>query len=672
MTQGVTFDGLAPTQTPEHAASFAELLQTALADEYTAGGRAALIDAATRRMATSRGVTADGLVDDATPNDFDDILDRWPPELWDDPHALGWLHEQHAAAARHDAFEAHVQREQKHSSQTVTTQLYTPRWIADVLASEAIAQCDGGAPALLDPAVGGGQMLLAAMSVFARRTPDAEPHQWVAPLWGVDLDERAVDVAQRTIALEVARVTGRRCERSEQICRRQITAGDGLNDADVQPADAVVTNPPYMGWRSMPDGLRERLDPRFRPYHRDLFSTFIARCHELAEQTVGILAQQSIWYLRRFEKARRDLLERAALTLFLHLGAGAFWNLDGEKASVVAFVQRTDGRCDGSEPAKLWDLRDETGPEDKRRAFEESLRCGEPTLFDVATTKPVPGRPICHDLEPELRALFDELPPLVEFADVPSQNKTGRNKTYVREWMDVPEDQLRRVEALGGRGKPQGRWVFYSKGGRFAPWWGNWKWVVDWSDEARRFYDENRTSSLLDEKWWFREGIVYTDFGGKRFNARWMPPNCLFDMTGPAVFPADHWWPTLTERERIGAALAVLNSSPARRMLKALNPTLHFQMRDVRALPVPQMEDETAREVAEDVWALIDGLRRIHATVEGDPLYDGAVEVGARQREELLGQLADLEVAIDQRVCEAYGVRYCPLEGASVKRHHLV
>ncbi len=624
----------------------------------------ALIDAATGAMARVRGVCVEDWTK-GVDSRLEAMLDRWPDEVWEDPHALGWVHEQFAATARHDSFADHVHREKKHASATVSTQLYTPRWVADALAEEALSVVEVDEPTVLDPAVGGGQMLLAAMEVLARRHPE-QPRRWVEALWGYDLDERAVEVARRTLCLELARRLGERREELEELCRERILVGDGLCCGDEGRWTLVLTNPPYMGWRSMPETLREELDPRFRPYHYDLFAAFIARCHQLADGAVGVLAQQAIWYLRRFEKARCDLLERGGLTMFIHLGAGAFWNLDGEKASVAAFVQTVGGgRPNG--PTKVWDLREEGGPEDKRREFERGEESHRYSVFQVATTKAIPGRPLCHDLPVSLRKLFAECDRLEKFAEVPSQNKTAKNRKYVRSWDEVEPEDLRRVEALGGRGSSEGRWVFYSKGGRFAPWWGNWQWVVDWSDSARRFYDENRTSNLLGPEHWFREGIVYTDFGGHRFNARWMPPGCVFDMTGPAIFPKKAWWPELDERQRIAAALAVLNSSPARRMLKALNPTLHFQVRDVRALPVPPLAAETAKSVAEKVWRLVEGVRGHHRCLEGDPLYDGDDGEVAPVEE-----LVALEEEIDEAICAAYGVDRRPLAGTSVAEHHRV
>jgi hypothetical protein len=310
-----------------------------------------------------------------------------------------------------------------------------------------------------------------------------------------------------------------------------------------------------------------------------------------------VLAQQTVWFLSRFEKARSWLLDEAELVSFAHLGAHAFANLSGEKANVVAFVQKK--RSSDNAETTFVDLRAFGDAEAKYSAFvdrREQVTRSEPTAaFDI-----LPGRVLAHWLPQRLRRHFQTGRRLADFADVPgSQNKTGRNRRYVKKWSDISPDKLRSAPAIAGDvGSREGKWVFYSKGGRFSPWWGNWQNVVDWSDEARRFYAENRTSNLLDEQWWFREGICYTDFGGRTFNARLMPAGCVFDMAGPAVFAHDDSPDTLY------ALLAVLNSTPVRALLNAMNPSLHYQVRDLRNLPVPEWSDALEAELVQPALCL--------------------------------------------------------------------
>lgn len=633
---------------------------------------AAVIDDVALRMGRRRGVPEDKLRETTwrgERREAREALDSLSSAALEDPHLLGWLHQSFGEPDRDDAFASHVHDGARHRNATATTRLYTPRWVADVLAEGALELCEGR-PTVVDPAVGGGQMLLAALSALHRREPEAEPADLLTRLAGVDLDGRAVEVARRTLALETARLfpsrVGREWAQWLEILAGQIEEGDGL----MLPGErfsVALTNPPYMGWRSMPEAMRRALKPEFSPYHGDLFAAFIARCHDLAESAVGVLAQQSIWYLRRFEEARRDLYSRGGITHFLHLGAGLFGGLSGEKASVVAFVQRCDGE---EETSAVWDLRGVRGADEKQRRFRER----SPESLDVGALTVIPGAPFSHDLPGPLRELFRSLPRLEDFADLPSQNKTAANRTYVRGWKEVPPGDLRRVEEFGGRGRPDGPWVFYSKGGRFAPWWGNWEWVVDFGAEAREFYAAKKTANLLAQEHWFRPGLVYTDFGGRRFGARRMPAGCVFDMTGPAIFAREEAFWGLTEEERSYGLLAILNSSVARRLLNALNPTLHYQVRDLRALPIPEVEEAVFLELAAEARVLTERVRELHRWVPGDPLYEGEVYGGEGacgvDLEEVLEELRRREARLDRRVGALYGVKAEPVPSCTIADHH--
>ncbi len=560
---------------------------------------------------------------DLSPADLRDALASFlwtgegdfPLPLRDEPHALGWLQQYLGEAQRRSAFEAHTARETKHSTATVTTQLYTPRWVADWLAQRCLDLVDRHDVTVLDPACGGGQMLLAAADLLIARglgAPEA-----FGRLHGIDLDPDAVWACRESLKLAAARAAGGRDGELEARIDTQIRVGDGLLDA-TERATIVLTNPPYMGTRSMSPALKATMRS-FEPFHHDLYLAFIRRCSALADGAMGVLAQQTIWYLKRFEAARKVLLEEGRLCDFAHLGHGVFDGLSGEKATVVAFTWQPDAARSASRTTRFWDLRD---ADDKRSAIE-----GPPQVRDVAAFAAIPASPLAFWLPERLIRAF-EGPRVGDIALVPgSQNKTGDNRQYVCAIGDAPPG-----------------WVPYSKGGRFAPWWGNWDWAVDWSDSARAFYAGNPTSNLLDERWWFREGLCYSDFGGRHFNARWMPPGCVFDMAGPAIFEASD------DLDVLAALMVVLNSTAAREVLNALNPTLHYQVRDVRNLPLPDWSDPVIARLAALGHALVDATR--------DALENGGEAPGR------------LELEADRIVAEAYGSPDLVEAGASRRVHH--
>jgi hypothetical protein len=106
------------------------------------------------------------------------------------------------------------------------------------------------------------------------------------------------------------------------------------------------------------------------------------------------------------------------------------------------------------------------------------------------------------------------------------------------------------------------------------------------------------------------------------------------------------------------ALLAVLNSTPVRALLNALNPSLHYQVSDVRALPVPEIDEELERELADRARALVDGYRLVAQFTEKSPRsrLDVSEDDRAAARA-FLARRAERERILDSLVCELYG---CP------------
>ena len=116
-----------------------------------------------------------------------------------------------------------------------------------------------------------------------------------------------------------------------------------------------------------------------------------------------------------------------------------------------------------------------------------------------------------------------------------------------------------------------------SKGGDFKKYYGNLEHVVDWSEDARNFYKNNPTSNLLDEKYWYQEGITYTKISSKGVSFRYLPKNCVFDMGGPSICYLG---------DNLLYILGLLNSNLANFYLNIFNPTINIQSKDIRALPI--------------------------------------------------------------------------------------
>lgn len=160
-----------------------------------------------------------------------------------------------------------------------------------------------------------------------------------------------------------------------------------------------------------------------------------------------------------------------------------------------------------------------------------------------------------------------------------SQNITGNNAVYLRYRWEVNSSSATAGET----------WVPYAKGGDFRRWYGNIDHVVNWSDDARNFYQTNSASNLLAKRYWFKEGITYNAITSARPHFRFLPSGCIFDKGGPSISALG---------EKLDSVLAFLNSTVCEFYLGAMNPTLNLQVKDIKALPFLVKEIEDRSEVA--------------------------------------------------------------------------
>lgn len=119
-------------------------------------------------------------------------------------------------------------------------------------------------------------------------------------------------------------------------------------------------------------------------------------------------------------------------------------------------------------------------------------------------------------------------------------------------------------------------WIMYAKGGPFRRWYGNIDLVVDWTLPARKFYSDNPNGKLLPDEYCFTAGITYTEISSGANSFRYLPPIGAFDKKGPSIVHLEH----------LNYCLGFFNSVVASFYFKAINPTISLQIRDVKNTPI--------------------------------------------------------------------------------------
>ncbi|MCP9932691.1 BREX-1 system adenine-specific DNA-methyltransferase PglX [Cyanobium sp. Candia 9D4] len=411
--------------------------------------------------------------------------------------------------------------------------------------------------------------------------------------------------------------------------------------------DVVVANPPYMGNKYFNESLKLFAKKEYSEAAADLYSCFIARNLLFANETgkVGMITIPNWMFLSTFSKLRAKLLRESSIMNLLHNGRG-LWGADFGSCAFV--LLRSGDQSFAGVYRRLFLKQGEV--QDNIAIKNNFANEAEYPGYQVTTLalSEIPGAPIAYWISPAILSTF-RYAKLRCFTDGEGKNVTSDNERFVRFCWEVNSSQV-------GIGQ---KWLAYAKGGSFRKWSGNLDHVVDWSEEARRFYKVNHVARIIPEDLWYREGITWTDVTSAGTAFRSLPPNTTFDATGLTIFVS-------AERNRM-ELLGLLNSAYARSVLPLLNPTLHVQLIDVKALPIadnlPNVSKivEKCVELAQGDW---DNFETSHG-FRAHPLLDSRVNRATLETSWLNWQarstaairlMQDLETENNRLFIAAYGL----------------
>ena len=188
--------------------------------------------------------------------------------------------------------------------------------------------------------------------------------------------------------------------------------------------------------------------------------------------------------------------------------------------------------------------------------------------------KKIPGSPIAYWVSSNIRELFNKNS-ITEITISDGQNKTGDNDKFLRFCWEVDK-------SLIGKYK---KWIFYAKGGGFRRWAGNLECVIDWSDDARAHYRSDYVCRIIPEYLWYKTGITWGLITSGMPSFRFLPDTATFDVGGSSVF--------FKHSEDLLYTLAYLNTNLVFSLLKISNPTINYQVKNIRDLPYLKVDYES-------------------------------------------------------------------------------
>ena len=341
--------------------------------------------------------------------------------------------------------------------------------------------------------------------------------------------------------------------------------------------DVLVTNPPYMGSRYMNTKLSDFIKDNYN-YSSDLFSVFIehSKMKVRANGQLGFITPFVWMFISAYEDLRKDIISNNSITSLVELEYNSF---EVAVVPVCTFTIRNYNVDLYGEYIKLSGFTgSENQPIKTLEAISNSNSNYRYQCKNIYFTR-IPGNPIGYWIPKELFNIFDKEQRLIEFIDATgSQNITADNEKYLRFLWEIKKDDINK------------KWALYTKGGKYRKWYGNLEYVVNWSDEARHFYKTNKSSNLLNEKYWFRDGLTYNGISNRGFTVRTCS-NTIYDKKGPTFH--------ILDKKNEKYLLGLLNTKVIDNIMNLFNPTMSYQKRDVDNLPIVFADNDTFNKVEE-------------------------------------------------------------------------
>jgi len=335
--------------------------------------------------------------------------------------------------------------------------------------------------------------------------------------------------------------------------------------------DVVVTNPPYMGNNGMNSKLSKYLNKNYKNSKSDLFAVFMELCNRITKKNrfQGMITQHSWMFISRYEKLREKIIEDKTIYNMLHLGPRAFEEISGEVVQTTSFVFRNNYILNYKGTyVRLIEANSQDSKEDM------FLRGEGRYITSQNNFEKIPGMPIAYWASDNIIDSFSKGKTIDDFIHgIYSGNVTTKNNVY-----------LKRVWEVNARSIGED-WILYAKGGGYRKWYGNIEYIIDVSKDALKFYKDNATSYIMDKKYWFKKGITYTDLTTGDFSARYLREDMLFDCAGPGILVDEH----------LEYLMSFLNTKLTMIYFSILNPSLHYEIKDIKRLPIIFSESHKPR-----------------------------------------------------------------------------
>jgi len=339
---------------------------------------------------------------------------------------------------------------------------------------------------------------------------------------------------------------------------------------------AVVANPPYMQSKNFNSKLKDYVDVNYPSSKTDLCTVFIEMAFHLCVVNgfIGEITMQSWMFLASFKKLRKEIVFDKSILTLIDVG----WNLF-DNHSFPTSVLCLNNSKDYFEKGKYYDL---TNTKTDRLKETEFWNTNNHYYVNQDDLKLIPNNPIAYWISHNERVLF-ERESISKQAEGKKGLSTGKNDLFVRSWFEV-SNKLSKINSLD----EHKYWIPLNKGGDFRKWYGNNEYLINWrnnGEEIKKF----KGSVVRNEQYYLQSCISWGLVSYVGFSARFSDDGYIFEAGGTCLFSDDKFY-----------LLGFLSTKICQRLLKAINPTINYNIADVINLPCVRQNESIVNKASEE------------------------------------------------------------------------
>ena len=339
-----------------------------------------------------------------------------------------------------------------------------------------------------------------------------------------------------------------------------------------QKFSCIVDNPPYMGGGNMNKELSDFVKTNYPDSKADLMACFMESGLEALKPygLLGMINQHSWMFLSSYENLRKKLIENTQFDSLLHLGPRTFPEIGGEVVQNAAFTFINTQPEKQSTYIRLIDYKDSNLKSEKTLEAIQNQKCGWFYIKNQKDFEKIPWNNIGYWVSNNIYEVFVNHS-LELLSEVRQGLITGNNDRFTRNWAEISNNEIKN------------EWFYFNKGGSFRRWFGNNYLVVNWGNngyEIRNYINDSgkQLSRPQSIEFYFSKGITWSRISSGKVSFRLLDDDSVFADAGPLI--------ALKENELINYLLGLLNTPVINKILSFTNPTLTFQVGDIKLIPI--------------------------------------------------------------------------------------